>query len=87
MDNAIVITIATKDDEPEIYLGDGVSNNSVELGEIGPYIDIKIKEGKEILVIKADRELPSGFVEEVARTANEVEGITKFYVGIQDKPE
>lgn len=86
-DTAIFITIASTDEEPLIYLGDGISENAAELGEIGPYVDLEVKSGKTVLIIKADRELPSGFVEEVARTANEVEGIEKFFVGIQDKPE
>jgi hypothetical protein len=36
------------------------------------------------MVIKADRETPSGFVEEVARAAGEVEGIKEFFVGVRD---
>jgi biopolymer transport protein ExbD len=36
------------------------------------------------VIIKADREVPHGFVQEVARTVNGVEGV-KFYVGVQDK--
>lgn len=92
MDSAIVITIATRDGEPEIYLGDGIDmkRGAVPIGEVAAYVAAEMNQGgvaKSTLIIKADRELPSGFVEEVARTANEVEGIEKFYVGIQDKPE
>jgi biopolymer transport protein TolR len=86
-DTAILITIASKDDEPAIYLGDGMVGSPVDVSQIGPYVDAGIREGKNVVIIKADRELPSGFVEDVARTANEVKGIDKFYVGIQDKPE
>lgn len=87
MDTAIILTIATRDGEPQIYLGDGIKESPSTLGEIPPYVESQVKSGKSTLVIKADRELPSGYVEEVARTANEVEGIDKYYVGIQDKPE
>lgn len=87
VDTAIMITIANKDDQPAIYLGDGMVGDPVDVAQIGPYVDAEVREGKQIVIIKADRELPSGFVEDVARTANEVPGISKFYVGIQDKPE
>src|SRR5690606_13624257 len=75
MDHAAVITIATREEVPEIYLGDGVSDSPVEVDGIRPYVEAEIRAGKRFVVIKADRELPSGFVDEVARAANEVEGI------------
>lgn len=86
-DTAVIITIANMDDEPAIYLGDGVSGSPVDIEQVTPYVDTEVAAGKSIVIIKADRELPSGFVEEVARKANEVDNIEKFYVGIQDKPE
>jgi hypothetical protein len=82
-----MITIANKDDQPAIYLGDGMVGSPVDVAQIGSYVDAEVRGGKEIVIIKADRELASGFVEDVARSANEVPGIKKFYVGIQDKPE
>ena len=87
MDMAVVLTIATSDGEPRIYLGDGVKDAPVGIGDVAAYVDEHVKGGKSLLVIKADRELPSGFVEEVARAANEVEGITKFYVAVKNKPK
>src|SRR5690606_27676760 len=86
-DTAILITIASKDDQPAIYLGDGMVGSPVDVAQIDPYVDAEVRGGKDIIIIKADRELPSGFVEDVARAANEVPGIEKFYVGIEHKPE
>jgi len=86
-DASTVITIVTRDGEPEIYLDDGPQGSPAPLSEIAAYVQAGLNEKppKKVVIIKADRELPSGFVEEVARAANEVEGIDKFYVGVQDK--
>jgi biopolymer transport protein ExbD len=43
-----------------------------------------VKDDRTTVIIKADREVPHGFVQEVARTVNAIEGV-KFYVGVQDK--
>jgi hypothetical protein len=40
--------------------------------------------GKQLIVIKADQDVPAGFIEEVARAAGEVEGIEQFYYGVMD---
>ncbi len=85
--DAIVITVVNREGEPEIHLGDSPQGSPAQLGEIAPYIGEGLAAQKRIVIIKADRELPSGFIEEVARTANETEGIEKFYVGVQDKPQ
>lgn len=42
-------------------------------------------EQKTNVIIKADRDIPSGIVEEVARAAAEVEGVSGFFVGVEDK--
>lgn len=86
-DSAVVITIVTKNDTPEIYLSDGPQGSPAQMSEVAPYVQAGMSADKAIntVIIKADRELPSGYVEEVARAANEVEGIEKFFVGVQDK--
>ena len=86
-DTAVVITIVNKDNTPQIYLSDGPQGSPAQLTEVAPYVQSEMNADKAIktVIIKADRELPSGYVEEVARAANEVEGIEKFYVGVQDK--
>ena len=37
------------------------------------------------MIIKADQDVPSGFIEEVARAAADVVEDLEFYVGITDK--
>jgi len=87
-DAATVITVASREGQPEIYLGPKVTDRAVSLSEIPAYVQQGIDDpegAKRTVIIKADRELPSGFIEEVARAANQVEGVEKFYVGVEDK--
>lgn len=87
-DAATVITIASREGEPQIHLGDKITDRPATLGEIAAYVQQGIDDpqgARRTVIIKADRDLPSGFIEEVARAANQVEGIEKFYVGVQDK--
>ncbi|MGD9853337.1 MAG: ExbD/TolR family protein [Planctomycetaceae bacterium] len=87
-DAAIVITVASKEGEPQIHLGDKITDRPATLGEIPAYVQQGVDDpqgARRTVIIKADRELPSGFIEEVARAANQIEGIEKFYVGVQDK--
>lgn len=80
------ITIFNTDGEPEIYLSDGTKENGpVTPEEVTSFVQQGVGAGKLNVIIKADTDLPSGFVEEVARAANEVEAELKFYVGVMDK--
>ena len=88
--DSTVITIFRTDDEPEIYLADGEKKNGpVDVSEVTAYVQTGITDRKFNVIIKADRDIPSGFVEEVARAANEVETEEdlKFFVGVVDKQE
>lgn len=81
------ITIFNTDTEPEIYLSDGTKENGpVSLEEVTAYVEQGVSNRKLNVIIKADTDLPSGFVEEVARAANKVESEElRFYVGVIDK--
>lgn len=80
-----VVTVFNSAQAPEIFLSDGTrTNGPVTLGEVTSFAKESADQGKSTFVIKADRETPSGFVEEVARAAGEVEGIKEFFVGIRD---
>ncbi|MEW4488115.1 biopolymer transporter ExbD [Thalassoglobus sp. JC818] len=88
LSKSTVLTIFNTDGEPEIYLSDGTKENGpVTPEEVTAYVNAGIPEGKLNVIIKADSELPSGYVEEVARAANntENEAELKFYVGVMDK--
>jgi biopolymer transport protein ExbD len=86
--NATVLTIFKTDNEPEIYLSDGEKENGpVSLPDVTAYVQRGVNENKLTVIIKADRDIPSGFVEDVARAASEVEAELKYYVGVMDKPQ
>lgn len=83
-----VISIFNSEGDPEIYLSDGKKENGpVSPGEVTNYVRQGVSEDKYMVIIKADRDIPSGFVEEVARAAAEVDAELKYYVGVIDKPQ
>jgi biopolymer transport protein ExbD/biopolymer transport protein TolR len=87
-ESAIVITVASRDGEPEIYLADQPFGEPASLSEIPAYVQQGVDDpagARRTVIIKADRELPSGFIEQIARAANQVEGIEQLYVGVEDQ--
>ncbi len=84
---ATTVTLFATDGDPEVYLSDGRKENGpVGMEEVTKFVEEGVADGKTYVIIKADKDLPSGFVEEVARAANEVEDAElTFYVGIMDK--
>ena len=76
--------------------GNGLNGKSViELKESGGTTEITMEEltarvrervqnGVLDVIIKADRGVPHGFVQEVTRAVTEVDGL-KFYIGIEEK--
>jgi biopolymer transport protein ExbD len=68
---------------PRIILGES-DESEADLDMVRRAVEDAVKSDRMQVIIKADREVPHGFVQEVARTVNEVEGV-KFYVGVQDK--
>lgn len=84
---AIVMTIFKTDAGPELYLADGKGKKGVaQLTDIPAYVQEELVKGHNIILIKADTAVASGFVEDVARTASQVEGIERYLVGVMDKP-
>ncbi|QDT35076.1 ExbD/TolR family protein [Thalassoglobus polymorphus] len=84
---AVILTIFKTDGDPEVYLSDGTKDNGpVGMEEVTAYVSAGVADGKKYIIIKADKDLPSGFVEEVARAANEVDDTElTFFIGIIDK--
>jgi biopolymer transport protein ExbD len=68
---------------PRIILGEG-DESEADLDMVRRAVEDAVKDDRTTVIIKADREVPHGFVQEVARTVNAIEGV-KFYVGVQDK--
>ncbi len=86
----INFTIFQTDAGPELYLADGKGKNGVaQLTDIPAYVQQEMAKpgGRNIILIKADKSVASGYVEDVARTASQVEGIERYLVGVMSKPE
>lgn len=84
---AIVLTIYQTDNGPELYLADGKGSRGVaQLTDIPGYVQEEVTKGQNLILIKADQAVSSGFVEDVARSASQVEGIERYLVGVTAKP-
>jgi len=82
--NAATIISIRAGDPPVIVLGDGKGPEGT-IDELKALVEENIKDQKFQVVIKADRDVPHGFVQTVAKAIAELEGI-QFFVGVQDKP-
>ncbi len=85
-EDAAVLTIFDDDGAPGVYLADAERKNGpVPTEQVTEYINAQ---KKHYVIIKADRKVPSGFVEEVAKAAAEADTGTdlQFFVAVQDKP-
>lgn len=71
-DDAVVLTIDVIDDTPSVYLSEKVEGSPVSLPEVTAYVQSRISPTRNIIILKADRDVPAGFVQDVARAANEV---------------
>lgn len=84
---AITLTINRPTDpnaEPEILLSDGQTIGTLE--DVKADVQAAVAEGKNKVILKADRDSTNGFNLEVMRKANEVEGV-QFYFEVRDKPK
>lgn len=83
-DEACILSIFDDQGTPGVYLADAKRENGpVPTDNVTAYV---VSQKKPYVIIKADRKVPSGFVEEVARAAAEadIEDL-KFFVAVQDK--
>jgi biopolymer transport protein ExbD len=81
---AIVITVnrpAASGDDPPIVLSDGTVGT---VADVRADVERGFAAGREDVIIKADRDILSGFVTEVMRAASEVEGV-HIHVQVKDK--
>ena len=68
--------------KPRILL-DG--NRESDLDGVRGYVKSKVSPGtRKPVIIKAERRVPHGFVQEVTRAVMEIEGV-QFYIGVHDK--
>ncbi|MCA8995520.1 MAG: biopolymer transporter ExbD [Planctomycetaceae bacterium] len=90
--DSTVITIFKTDSDPEVYLSDGKKEGApVDMAGVTAYVQQGYESSppKLNVIIKADRDIPAGYVEEVARACNDAQltgdDELKFYVGVVDK--
>ncbi|MBM81927.1 MAG: hypothetical protein CMJ78_15245 [Planctomycetaceae bacterium] len=82
---AAVVTIRNNGGEPQILLGDGKGPEG-SLADIRPYAEqfFQASDGDFQIVVKADRDVEHGFVQEVMKQVSEIENV-KYSLGVQDK--
>ena len=68
---------------PIIILGDGRGPEG-NLDDVYDYVLQGVREGKTHAIIKAERDIPHGFVQQVARAVSKVE-VIRFNIGVQEK--
>lgn len=66
---------------PKIRLDDG---NFSDVAGVKRQVEQRLRDGRRQVIIKAERRVPHGFVQEVTRAVNEVEGV-QFFIGVDDK--
>ena len=81
---AIFVTILAAEGGPgRVLLGDGGEGEEViSMDRVARYVQQGKNEGKEMCIIKAERDVTEGRVQEVMRAIGEIEGL-KFAVGVQ----
>jgi biopolymer transport protein TolR len=77
---ATTIRIAEAEPAPRIFLDERES--SVE--DVRPFVEEGLRKGHSVVVIKADRKIPCGLVQKVAKAISSVEG-ARFCIGVLDK--
>ncbi len=83
--NATIVTIRRSEPggPPAILLGDG-RGPETDLAGLKQHVEESLQKTKRHVIIKAERDIPHGFVQEVTRVVNDIEG-TVFNIGVQDK--
>jgi biopolymer transport protein ExbD len=74
------IRIVDAEPSPRILL----DNRESTIDDIRPFVEAGVRKGHNLVVIKADRKVPCGLVQKVAKAATAVEGV-QFSLGVQDK--
>ncbi len=70
---------------PQLMLGDGAGPEAT-ISELKTYLEEQQRSGLNRVVIKAEGDVPHGFVDEIAKTIKSVEGL-EMYLGVGDTPQ
>jgi biopolymer transport protein ExbD len=85
---ATVITVKrpeVPDGRPTIILGDGRGPEG-DLEAVREFVERRRAQDVTQVIIKADRDVQHGYVQEVARVVSAIDGV-RFSIGVQDKRE
>jgi biopolymer transport protein TolR len=66
---------------PKIRLEDG---STTDIAGVRQHVEQRVRDGRRQVIIKAERRVPHGYVQQVTRAVNEVEGV-QFFIGVDDK--
>ena len=86
--SSIVVTVKAPhgtESSSQILLGDGKGQEAT-VSELKAYLEEQQKSGLQKVVIKAEGDVPHGFVDEVARAVADIEGL-EMYLGVGDNPK
>jgi len=79
----IVLAPASASESPKIRLGE-VRGPEGTLEDVRKFVEQGVRDGKVDVVIKADRDVPHGFVQRILKIVAEFEGV-EFSIGVQDE--
>lgn len=82
-ENATVITVRKPESGGETGTIELRGGRTATLGDVRREIEEALQAGRTKAIVRADRETPHGFVQEVIRTVDSVEGI-EFYIEVRD---
>ncbi len=91
-ESSTIVTVrapATSDASPAVYLGEGTRRPG-DLGDgeegVKRYVETGLQKNLRHVIVKADRDVPFGFVQDVIRSVNSVEGVT-FSIGVRERKQ
>ena len=88
--NSALIIIVRESDPPTIHLGKDKNSPTTENPEdVGPLVREKLEAGVRQVIIKAERQVPHGFVQQVTRQAHQhikEYDDAGFSIAVEDKP-
>ncbi len=80
-----IVILAPKSaaESPTILLG-GLEGTEGTVDDVRRFVEQGVREGKTQVVVKADRDVRTGFVQRVLKAVSEVEGV-EFSIGVEDE--
>ena len=81
--DAMIVSVLSDEPSYTILLGDG-EGPEASVAEVTAFVEEGLRENREHVIIKADRDVPHGTVQEVAKAVTAVEGIS-FSIGVRDQ--